>query len=457
MEPSNRMQYINRRPPFPESCRRHPAPSHPQSANAYRLSQVRLNEGAGIAGLSSHPSYTGAGIVSLLKILLFLLLVAASPVQARAEAWTYGWYAAPVAATKLPNTSGPTIFDDQTVLQAARVEASGTRFRLRLSNELGADVVTFASVAIALADADGSSSTPAIRPVVFNGRNGGRIPAGAVLVSDPVEVPIAASERLLIWVHFREPTQVAGHLQALQIAPGDQTGSTRMEGAAEAKGPAIVSAVEVDRSQDGPVIVAVGDSITEGDKSSAGADMSWPQQLARRLKASPAHRHWTVINAGINGNRVLHEGFAPPLLARFDRDVLGVPGVTHVVLLEGINDIGWGNLPESPASAAEIIGAYRQLIARAHARGVKIVGGTLLPFEGAVYYRPDAERMRQEVNDWIRSSGAFDGVIDFAAALADPEHPLRLSPAADSGDHLHPGDRGYWMMAHAVDPRLFSR
>jgi lysophospholipase L1-like esterase len=169
---------------------------------------------------------------------------------------------------------------------------------------------------------------------------------------------------------------------------------------------------------------------------------------------------WVVINSGISGNRVLHDGAGPRALDRFDRDALQIPGVRAIILLEGINDIGWAYDPEGdtgPLSAGDFIRAYQEMIARAHARGVRIFGGTIVPYEGANYYHPEGEAVREAVNTWIRTSGAFDGVVDFDGAIRDPQHPLRFLGADQSGDNLHPNDAGYTAMATAVDLDIFMR
>jgi lysophospholipase L1-like esterase len=182
--------------------------------------------------------------------------------------------------------------------------------------------------------------------------------------------------------------------------------------------------------------------------------MDYPEQLARRLEHTGAASSWVVINSGISGNRLLHEGSGPSALDRFERDALDIPGVTAIIILEGINDIGWAfdaNGDTGPVSAADLIGAYKQLITRAHARGLKILGGTILPYEDAGYYHLEGEAVRRAVNDWIRTSGAFDGVIDFEQAVRDPQHPTRYRGADQSGDNLHPNDAGYHAMSEAVD------
>jgi lysophospholipase L1-like esterase len=216
----------------------------------------------------------------------------------------------------------------------------------------------------------------------------------------------------------------------------------------------LLARVEVTAPAGTAAVVTIGDSITDGARSTADTNSRWPDQLARRLAARKGAGA-AVLNAGISGNRVLGDGAGVSALARFDRDVLMQTGVTHVVVLEGINDIGIARNNPSP-SAEDLIAGHKQLIARAHARGLKIYGATLTPFEGAPYYTAEGEAKRQALNTWIRSSGAYDGVIDFDMITRDPAAPTRFLPAYDSGDHLHPGDAGYKAMGDAVDLALFK-
>jgi lysophospholipase L1-like esterase len=221
-----------------------------------------------------------------------------------------------------------------------------------------------------------------------------------------------------------------------------------------------ISAVNVEAAAGTEAIVALGDSITDGLNSTANADRSWPAQLAARLQANPATAHLAVVNAGISGNRILHDHFGPNALERFDRDVLARDGVKYLVVLEGINDLGFPHLPgafgQQEVTAQDLIAGLRQIIDRAHAHGIKVFGGTLTPYEGAMYYSQEGEAKREAINHWIRASGAFDGVIDFDAAVRDPKNPKRFLPAYDSGDHLHPGDAGYKAMADAIDLKIFQ-
>jgi lysophospholipase L1-like esterase len=226
-----------------------------------------------------------------------------------------------------------------------------------------------------------------------------------------------------------------------------------------------LSGIDVANARVVRTVVALGDSITDGSRSTLDANNRYPDFLARRLlAAAPPGRQVSVLNNGIGGNRILNDGpvglesVGVKAVARFDRDVVAQTGVTDVILLEGINDIGFSAslAPDQDVSAAEIIEGMQNLIARAHAKGLRIYGGTLLPFQGAFYYTEAGEAKRQAVNQWIRTGGEFDAVIDFDAALRDPENPLRFRAEYDSGDHLHPGDAGYQAMAEAIDLSLFG-
>jgi lysophospholipase L1-like esterase len=370
--------------------------------------------------------------------------------------WAAGWFSAPFAPFAVQPATTPAIFANQTTRQILRIEADGRSIRLKLTNELGIAPVKVAGVHVALTDAAGSMVPGSDRTVTFDGAKETWLPTGAPRLSDPIDMPVHALQHIAVSIFYRDSAMPAAHHADLMVAPGEQLDRPKMDGAHPQRGPGLVSAVDVLRDVAAPVIVAFGDSITEGAASTPGKDMSWPQQFASRLAADPRYKGWSVVNAGMSGNRLLHEGFGPPALARFDRDVLAVAGVTHVVLLEGINDIGWWNKPDSDVTAAQVIDAYRQIVARAHARGVKVLGATILPYKGAVYYTPEGERMRLEVNQFIRTGGLFDGVIDFEKAAADPADPARIDPKLEPGDHLHPNDGGYTALAAAVSPSLFE-
>ena len=358
-----------------------------------------------------------------------------------------------------------------------RVSIGGTQICLRLSNEYGSAPLLIGSATVA-APNDATSVKPgSIQSVTFGGRNSVTIPAGAPVLSDPVAFPVTSGAEISISLYF--PQRVATptlHALALKRAVvsqhGDYTRAEKIEAGATSESLSLVSAVLVPAQPFQRLVVAFGDSITDGDGSTVDADHNWPSDLIRRLGKAPEGSKVAVVNEGIAGNRLLSEGFAVSFgvsaLARFDRDALALPGVTHIVLLEGVNDIGFpgaklgGRYLADPADVRtpeELIDAYRRLISRAHARGAKLIGATMTPFEGVDlpgYYTESKEAARQKVNKWIRTSGSFDAIIDFDAILRDPDHPSRLLTRFASEDHLHPNDAGYEAMANAVDLALFQ-
>ncbi|MDR6625051.1 SGNH/GDSL hydrolase family protein [Caulobacter segnis] len=371
--------------------------------------------------------------------------------------WSTAWFIAPLPAAAVARPNEARAFTDATVRQVVRLNLGGDAVRLRLTNELSERSLKVGAMTVALADADGKLKGSPI-PVTFGGKSEASMPPGAPLLSDPIALPVKAMDHLSVSTFYVEPTVPAGHRLRLFVSPpGNHAGKREVPGEQALRGPGLVSGVEVRGASQRPVIVAIGDSITEGARSTPDADMGWPEQLAARIAARGIDIG--VANAGISGGRVLREGSGPSALARFDRDVLSIPGLSSVVLLEGINDIGRPAQPgyaSEAITADELIAGYRQLIARAHARGVKIHGGTLLPFEGAMYFHAAGEATRQAVNAWIRTSGEFDGVIDFDAAMKDPAKPTRMLEGLHSGDFLHPGDAGYARMAEVADQALFG-
>jgi lysophospholipase L1-like esterase len=359
--------------------------------------------------------------------------------------------APPATQATPPPTSGPSTVTDVTMRQLVRVSAAGAKVRVRLSNEFGASALVIGKAMIAPAAADGSAG--AGKALTFGGAASAEIYPGAPLYSDPVDLPVTALEELAISLYLPEETKLPSHsLRQTVSSKGDFTAAARF-GDKPLRMGAIVTGVDVDAPRPRRVIVTLGDSITEGAGSTAGAYQSWPDQLAARLAGRAA-----VVNVGISGNRLLRERSGQSALARFDRDVLSAPGATDVILLEGINDINRQFNPQyaERANADDIIAGYKQLIVRAHAKGLRIHGGTLTPQGGYRSFSPQSEAIRQAVNAWIRTSGAFDGVIDFEAAVRDPAKPEAMIAAYQSGDWLHPGDAGYKAMAAAIDLRLFG-
>jgi lysophospholipase L1-like esterase len=393
--------------------------------------------------------------VAMAAAALMLLLCVGAAAGTPAGKWVEAWYSPPLAPTAVLTFGDVRIFAHQTVRQVVRLESGGERVRIRLTNELGLAPVKIGSVHVALSSANAVTEPETDHVLTFGGKPDAVIPVGQALVSDSVEMTVSAFADLAISIYYPERLAPAGHLLQVHLSPkGDHGADAVWRDATPARAPALVSGVEVETGPAHHVLVTFGDSITEGAGATPGTNMDYPEQLARRLEHSSAGSSWVVINSGISGNRLLHEGSGPSALDRFERDALDIPGVSAIIVLEGINDIGWAfdaNGDTGPVSAADLIGAYKQLIARAHARGLKILGGTILPYEDAGYYHPEGEAVRAAVNDWIRASGAFDGVIDFEQAVRDPQHPTRYRGADQSGDNLHPNDAGYRAMSEAVD------
>jgi len=396
------------------------------------------------------------------------------------NAWIATW-AASVEPTA-PDPDEPLLnIQDQTVRERIRVSVGGAKICLRLSNEYGSTPLLLGAATVAAPNGSETSvRSDSIQAVTFDGHNSVTIPAGAPILSDPVAFRVPSGGEISISLYF--PKRVATptvHALALKRAVvsqhGDHTRAAQIEGGAVSESSILISAVLVPAQPSQRLVVALGDSVTDGDGATVDADHNWPSDLIRRLGKTPEGSKVAVVNEGIAGNRLLNDCFIPSAgcfgvsaLARFDRDVLALPGVTHIVLLEGLNDIGFpgaklgrGYLadPTNICTAEDLIDAYRQLISRAHSHGIKVIGATINPFEGVIvsgYYSESKEVTRQAVNKWIRTSGSFDGMIDFDAILRDPDHPSRLLPRFASKDHLHPNDDGYRAMADAIDLALFE-
>ena len=360
----------------------------------------------------------------------------------------------------LPNNAD---LSNATVRQLVRVSAGGRQIRLRFSNENGADVMAIGAVRVAIAGPDGSVA-PGGQAVTFDGKAGGVIiPAGAPFYSDPINLTVRPLDRLLISIHVPGTVPRTGRSLFTYVSPsgsGDQTGATTLPDVRLTRVTTHVTQVEVNADVPTSAIVTIGDSITEGAASTNNAFRGWPDRLAERLAA--ANKPWAVVNAGISGNRVLRYGSGPNALARLDRDVLSVPGVKALIVLEGINDIGSGYNPNPnavrlPITAEALIAGHKQIIARAHARGIKVYGGLLTPYQGAGYASPEGEQARQALNNWIRTSGAYDGVIDFATPTADSANPLTFAASFNDGDKLHPNDAGYRAMGDAIDLEMVTK
>ncbi len=381
----------------------------------------------------------------------------------QASAWVATWGTSPSTPGRslLDQGAGPT-FENRTLRQIVHTSVGGDSVRIRLSNRHGSLPLKIGAVHIASRREGARIEAASDRALTFGTETSITIPVGAFVLSDPVGMAVPPLADLAISIYFPSDTGTpTAHGTAIQTSyispPGNFVATEQIADTETSESWFWLTAVEVRPSERTGVVVAFGNSITDGYLSTVDANSRWPDHLARRL-AARGSGVLGVVNAGISGNRVLHDlgGFGVNALARLELDVLSLAGVTHVVVLEGINDIGLGGtLAPEVASSDEIIAGHRQLIARVHARGLKIYGATLTPFGNAFYFSPEGEVKRQAVNQWIRTSGAYDAVIDFDAATRDPNQPSRFRPGF-SEDGLHPNDAGYKAMADAVDLTLFD-
>jgi lysophospholipase L1-like esterase len=408
------------------------------------------------------------------------------------EHWVGTWGTAPAGPPLAAQTQ---TFNDQTLRLIVHSSIGGKSVRIRVANTFGTTPLRIGEAHVALRQGGSSIVAGSDRPLTFSGNRSITIPPGAPVLSDPVDLDVPALSDLAISLHLPGSVQATTiHGSAFQTnyvsLPGNFTGAATFP--TERTIASWPFLTEVDVNAPGAAsIVALGDSITDGANTTRDTNQRWPDLLALRLQTArdvfggaaagkqdgkplantPGLIAWGtslgVVNRGIGGNRLLRDPGEQPLfgraaLERFDRDVIATAGVRYMVVLIGINDIGHPGTGTIPASeeptAGELIAGYRQLIARAHAKGIAVYGATLTPFEGTVfpgYYSPEKEQIRQGVNNWIRSGDEFDGVIDFDRAVRDPSHPTRMLPAYDSGDHLHPNDLGMQAMANAIPLQLF--
>lgn len=383
------------------------------------------------------------------------------------ERWLATWATSNFAAPPRPPADSidrtPTFFN-RTLRQIVRVSIGGSRVRIRLSNEYGDRSLMIASAHIALRRSGANIDPASDRPLTFNGRASVIIRPGASMVSDGVALTIPQladiAVSLFITDSVRASTRHAGAFQTNYLSgTGDFAGEATFSPDTTLRNWFFLAGVDVVNPRATGVIVAMGNSITDGTASSADSNSRWPDVLARRLLASKEPPK-AIVNVGIAGNRVVSPATGPSALERFDRDVLMQPGVTHVVMLEGINDItrGTGSADlRNEVSIEELIAGHQQLINRAHERGIVIFGATLTPIGGLRGYSPEREAKRVALNNWIRTSKAYDGVIDFEHATRDPSDTTRFLSTYDSGDHLHPKDAGYRAMGESIDLKLFTR
>jgi lysophospholipase L1-like esterase len=408
-----------------------------------------------------------------LTLLAATLALTAAPVLSQTHPaetnWVATWGTAPVALANIHRAfTMPT-----TLRQIVHVSIGGSTIRVVLTNELGTSSLIIDEAAAAL-PAAAPNPTGAIQPgtsvpLTFNGHPAITIPPGTIAVSDPVALALPPLSDLAISLSIAGQdiptlTQHDLSLETNYVASGNQVSATTLTNPATSANWDFLKGVEVEAPQSpenqSATVVAFGDSITDGWHSTSGSNNTWPDLLADRLHANPSTRNLAVINEGIGGNRVLNDGWGPNALSRFDSEVLAPSGVKYVIILESINDIGNAYSlvnPHDIVTADNLITGISQLAARAHAHGIKVFGATLTPYIGCGYASPAGETVRQAVNQWIRTTNQLDGVVDFDKAARDPSNPSVFAPAVDSGDHLHPGDAGFHIMANAIDLSLFTK
>jgi len=400
---------------------------------------------------------------SMLPLFLGASCAGLSQVPQNTGQWVGAWAAAP---SFVLNAEG-LFANDTTIREIVHVSQSGVLARIVLSNEFSnlTQRVRIGGVTVAPTDGNGSINPSEAVNLTFAGEPEAVISPQAEIVSDPVDLHLQANSDVAVSIYIpgQKIDTLTYHKLAQQnnfLAAGNDISSRSLPSPTTVTEWYFLKGIEVENGSDTAAIVCLGDSITDGFRSAIGANHRWPNILSGRLQEQTGKRKLSVLDLGIGGNRILETGVGPNALARFDRDVLAQPNAKYLILLEGINDIGLGHRTNDPLpyppTAEDVIAGYQQIIARARAHHIVIYGATLLPYKGAAYYSDAGEAIRQNVNTWIRSSGAFDSVIDFDAVMRDPGDPLSLNPAYSSSDHLHPNDRGYKAMGVSIPLDLFN-
>lgn len=394
-------------------------------------------------------------------------LALAAPAQAR---WVASWTAAPHAPLGTEGPFAAASYDNVTISQVLRITEGGTKLRVKFSNRYGPAPLEIGAARIVQIDANNQEIAGTSRTLTFGGELGAVIPRGAPFVSDAVEVDLPDLARMKVEIYLPKPTgpctcHLTGTDELAVSPPGNFVGKP-FEPVDRKQFRAFLAGIEVDSPDALGTIVAYGDSITDGVGATPGANNRWPDVLADRLQE--AGQEWAVANQAISGNRVLSPGMGESALSRFDEDVLSLPGVKYIILFEGVNDIGnrFGrrgpNQPNFPGldqpeiTVEQMIAGYRQIVSRAHEKGIKVIGSPIGPYMGAAYWSEEGEAARQAINDWILNSGTFDGVVRLDVAFADPAEPRQMRDGYHFGDHLHGSPAGLRAVGDSIDLALFK-
>ncbi|WP_158943882.1 SGNH/GDSL hydrolase family protein [Granulicella sp. S190] len=404
-------------------------------------------------------------LTSLTLLCLGILHKNSAAAATPSDHWVGTWAASPMAAPNPGAKFGAEGTAGTTLREIVHISLGGSSVRVTLTNEFGLDALTIDAAQLALSSGSGTIAAGTGTPLTFSGRPSVIIPPGALIVSDPISLKVAATSDLAVSLFLPDQpvNQLTFHSFANQtnyLVSGNLVAATSLDNPQKFFSWDFLKGVDVLTDSKGASIVTFGDSITDGARGTQDANARWPDVLARRLQANKKTANLGVLNEGIGGNRILHDTTGPSALARFDRDVLAQASVKYLVILESINDIGHATDPVKPydvVTAADLIAGLSQLATRAHTHGIKVIGATLTPFVGAKYQSADGEAMRQAINQWIRTTNQLDGVIDFDKLTTDPTHPGMFLPLDDSGDHLHPGDAGYKAMGESIDLNLFTK
>src|SRR6187399_441085 len=398
-------------------------------------------------------------------------LALAAPVQAE---WVASWTAAPHAPLGTEGPFAAASYDNVTLSQVIRVTEGGKKLRVKFSNRYGPAPLEIGAARIVQLDANNQEIAGTSRTLTFGGEAGAVIPRGAPFVSDAVAVDLPDLARMKVEIYLPGPTgpctcHLTGTDELAVSPPGNFVGKP-FDPVDRKQFRAFLAGVEVDSPDALGTIVAYGDSITDGVGSTPGQNRRWPDVLADRLHA--AGKEWAVANQAISGNRVLSPGMGESALSRFDEDVLSLPGVKYVIVFEGVNDIGnrFGpprggpgggagglSLDQPQIDADQMIAGYKQIVARAHEKGIKVIGSPIGPYMGAAYWSEEGEAARQTINDWIVNSGTFDGVVRLDSAFADPAEPRQMREGYHFGDHLHGSPAGLKAVGDSIDLGLFRR